>query len=157
MNEEKPLLLLDIDGVIGIFGPEPADGCLELVERDIEYLTVAASTPGHLATLSSHFELAWATSWEHTANESLAAALGLPPLPVVELDDDHAPGESLKLAPIIRFVGDRPFAWVDDEIGNDAKAWSEARGTPCLMLEIDSRWGLDEDAVGELIEFARSI
>ena len=99
--------------------------------------------------------LVWATSWEHAANRALAPVLGLPELPVVSFAGSSAPpGRTWKLPSVKRFIGDRPMAWVDDDLGRDAHAWAQKRTQPTLLLDINPSWGLAEAHVDILIEFA---
>jgi hypothetical protein len=37
-----------------------------------------------------------------------------------------------KLAAVNRYVRDRPLAWVDDELYDDAQLWTQARRAPTL-------------------------
>jgi hypothetical protein len=84
----KPLLMVDIDGVISLFGfplhAAPA-GSFHSIEGIPHFLSSAAGT--HLLALSSLFELVWASGWEERANEHLPHLLGLPaPLPFLRFD-----------------------------------------------------------------------
>ncbi len=94
---DRPLLLIDVDGVISLFGFDhaapPPDGRYMLVDGIAHFLSGTAG--GHLRRLEPAFELAWCTGWEEKANEYLPPALGLPgPLAYVEFDHDRpaAPG-----------------------------------------------------------------
>jgi len=150
----KPLLLLDIDGVIRVFGPVPPAAALQ----GSPDLLIRLETPALIGRLSERFDLVWATSWEHEANKVVSPLLGLQPLPVIEFEGvEVAPGESFKLPRIKRCVGSRPFAWVDDEIGKDCHDWARARPEPTLLLEIDPRAGIGEEDVEELLEFSARI
>ncbi len=65
----KPLLLVDVDGVISLFGfpsdERPAGGWL-LVDGLPHLLSSAAAE--HLLTLAADFDLAWCTGWEEKAD-----------------------------------------------------------------------------------------
>jgi hypothetical protein len=100
-GEEKPLLLVDIDGVISLFGfsdpfplapvrassggdpaPDSAqcarpEGSFHAIDGIPHFLSAAAAR--HLLALVSSFELVWASGWEEKANEYLPHLLGLPP------------------------------------------------------------------------------
>src|SRR5438045_3887834 len=87
MDTVRPLLLVDVDGVISLFGFDPASppaGSFEVVDGIHHYLSASAGE--HLRRLSSRFELAWCTGGEEEANEYLvpplsgtARALSAPP------------------------------------------------------------------------------
>src|SRR5436309_2292159 len=79
MNLARPLLLLDVDGVISLFGFNPASppaGRFELVEGIAHFLSATAGD--HLRELSRDFELAWCSGWEEKADQYLPVALGIP-------------------------------------------------------------------------------
>ena len=57
---DRPLLLLDIDGVICLFG---ADDAPDRIELDGVSVAIAHQATEHLATLAVRFEIVWASSW----------------------------------------------------------------------------------------------
>ncbi|MEA2170151.1 MAG: hypothetical protein QOF76_3451 [Solirubrobacteraceae bacterium] len=148
----KPLLLLDIDGVLCPLGAITDDLVrVRVGEAAVRY---DPATPERLRRLGEAFRLVWATSWEDAANEELGPLLGLPPLPFLRFDDDVELGESYKLPAIRRYVGDRAAAYVDDDMGNDTIAWAAARTAPTLVLPIQADRGLQDDHVAQLLRFA---
>ncbi|MFI5004430.1 MAG: HAD domain-containing protein [Solirubrobacterales bacterium] len=75
----KPLLMVDIDGVLSLFGfppHAPPEGSLHFVEGIPHFLSPAAAR--HLLALVSLFELVWCSGWEEKADEHLPHLLGLP-------------------------------------------------------------------------------
>ena len=123
----KPLLLVDVDGVISLFGlsssSRPA-GTWTLVDGIPHLLSTTAAR--HLLDLGGPFELVWCTGWEEKANEVLPAALGLPgPLPYLSFDRNPGRGHGhWKLAAIDAHAGpDRPLAWIDDAHDDACAAW----------------------------------
>jgi HAD domain in Swiss Army Knife RNA repair proteins len=154
MTITKPLLLLDVDGVLCPIGPGPGDRMRTLVVD--EYCVIfSEKLPARLSSLSERFALVWATSWEHAANQHLAPALGLSELPVISFAGLSArPGRTWKLRAVRRFIGEHPIAWVDDDLGRDAHAWAEKRPQLTLLIDINPSWGLAEAHVDILVEFA---
>ncbi len=74
----EPLLLVDVDGVISLFGFDPhspPEGRFQMVEGIAHYLSATAGD--HLRALAGSFELVWCTGWEEKAADYLPAALGL--------------------------------------------------------------------------------
>lgn len=155
-STSRPLLLLDVDGVLAPLGPGPAGEDLVSFTADGHHVAFARATPARLARLTRHFRLVWATSWQDGANEHLAPALGLPTLPVVRLspDDEFEPGTSWKLAAVRAFVRGRPFAWLDDELGFDVHQWAANRDAPTLPVDVRPDVGMTEEHVEALVRFA---
>lgn len=150
----RPLLLLDIDGVIALLGTgtEPT---VDLVAAGLP-VTVSVNARERVSRLADVFQIVWASSWMRDGAESLAPLLGLPDdLPYIRFDPGaDNPYGSYKLEAVNRFVRDRPAAWVDDELGEDMVAWAEHRVSPTLLVSTDPRYGLLDDDVDDLLDFA---
>jgi hypothetical protein len=149
-----PLLLLDVDGVLLVVRPS-WDDPLDDDAIDLEP-TIHPEAGAWLAELAGAFELVWATTWEDMANRVIAPALGLPPLPAIAFDmDRHAP--TAKLPSVIAWVGDRPCAWVDDDLGHDADTWAAGRTIPTLLVHTDMTRGMDRGHVDRLLAWGASL
>ena len=86
-----------------------------------------------LARLAPSFELVWATGWEERANEHLPFLLDLPfdELPCLHFDGRAVFGSAhWKLDAIDEYAGERPAAWIDDNIDSDCHAWADGRSAP---------------------------
>lgn len=150
----KPLLLLDVDGVLCPIGPGPGEHMHTLVVDEWP-IVFSEALPSRLRRLSECFQLVWATSWERAANRALAPVLGLPELPFVSFAGVSARrGRTWKLPAVRRFIRDRPIAWLDDELGHDAHQWAHRRLEPTLLIDVNPAWGLAEAHVRVLVEFA---
>ncbi len=155
---DKPLLLVDVDGVISLFGFDPPnrpDGAFEMVDGIAHYLSATAGE--HLRALAGSFELVWCTGWEEKANEYLPRALGLAgPLPYLSFG--HAVGRAnthWKLEAIDAYAGpDRPLAWIDDAFVAACFEWAAARPGPTLLVATDPAIGIISAHVDELLAWA---
>jgi len=155
----RPLLLIDVDGVISLFGFDPARppaGSFQTVDGIAHFLSATAGE--HLRRLCHAFEPAWCTGWEEKANEYLPHALGLPePFPHLSFAGASPTVEGhWKLAAIDRYAGpDRPVAWIDDAHDERCEAWASTRRAPTLLVGTDPAVGLTGEDVTRLLEWAR--
>jgi hypothetical protein len=158
-----PLLLVDVDGVISLFGFDPhrpPAGQYRLVDGHLHYLSSAAADL--LAGLRGPYELVWCTGWEDRADARLPSALGLPAgLPHLTFDADWAQESGprglrhWKLDAIDAFAGpDRPLAWLDDGHDDSCGAWAAARPGPTLLVATDPAIGITAAHARELREWA---
>jgi hypothetical protein len=160
-----PLLLLDVDGVLSLFGFAPdrrPPGTMMLVDGLPHHLSTEA---GRLAAgLSESFDLVWCTGWEDRADDHLPAALGLPKgRPHISFDamrETHPTDGTRhwKLNAIDAYAGaDRPLAWVDDGFDNSCRAWAAARSGPTLLVATDPAVGLTAADAEQLAVWAMSL
>ena len=119
-HSQKPLLFLDVDGVISLFGfregyglapgnapfADCPPGRLHSINGVMHY--ISASCGGYLRRLAEHFELVWATGWEEAANDYLPHLLELPgQLPFLTFDGRVAAGAAhWKIEAIAAHAGD---------------------------------------------------
>jgi Swiss Army Knife RNA repair-like protein len=165
---ERPLLMVDIDGVISLFGAwdqaawgrrDRGDACapagsFHSIDGTPHFLSSAAAA--HLLDLSGAFELVWASGWEERANEHLPRLLGLPrELPFLRFQ--RAVGRTnahWKLDAIDAYAGGRALAWVDDALNDSCHAWAAARAAPTLLVQTDPRRGLTAAEAQQLAGWA---
>ena len=161
LRQVRPLLLIDVDGVISLFGFDhaaPPAGRFQLVDGIAHFLADPAGR--HLRRLGDRFELAWCTGWEEKANDYLPLALGLAgPLPHVVFDPDVRPAQvHWKLGAIDRHVEpSRPLAWIDDAHDDGCRAWAGTRSAPTLLVTTDPAVGLTEAEVDRLLAWAEGL
>jgi hypothetical protein len=156
----KPLLYLDVDGVLNPADPHPADP-FEAHQLAGFRVLLSARHGDWLRELAHSYDLHWATTWQDDANTHIAPLLGLPPLPVVRVVGyRHQPGDprirlmellsGAKWAPLLRHAGGRPFAWLDDVIPPRLVRNSLLRRDR-LLLPIDPVQGLERHHVERLL------
>jgi hypothetical protein len=155
---DKPLLLIDVDGVISLFGfdhSRPPAGRYQLVDGIAHFLSGTAGE--YLGALARDFELAWCTGWEEKANEYLPPALALPgPLPHLSFGSGPRAGAlHWKLPAIDRFAGPfTPLAWIDDGHDHTCHAWAAERLAPTLLVGTDPAIGMTAEHVETLLRWA---
>jgi hypothetical protein len=156
MRTPRPLLLLDVDGVLNPY-PECPDGYSEhvLFPDDEEPVRLAAIHGDWLRELNEAFSLVWATGWGENANVLLCPHFGLPSLPVVMFP--AIPFDPRDKVPAIdAFVADRLAAWVDDIVTLEARRWAQGRKVPTLLIEVDHNIGLTRGDVDRLLSWSQS-
>ncbi|NIK57106.1 HAD domain-containing protein [Kribbella shirazensis] len=153
----RPLLLLDFDGPLNPYkatGIPPGYERHEITEGEKTWRVLLNPRHGvELNALAGTFDLVWASSWEHGANRLLGPLLGLPELPtIVWTDRTRVRSGSWKTPYVAEWVGDRPFAWVDDEVGDVERE----RFPGQLILAADARRGLTGREFAVLREWGRN-
>jgi len=171
-DTRKPLLMVDIDGVISLFGAvgnaatwpawanrardaAAAAGSFHSIDGIPHFLSSTAAA--HLLGLAEDFELVWASGWEERAEEYLPHLLGLPAgLPFLRFE--RSPGRSnahWKLEAIDAYAGTRPLAWIDDAFNEACHEWASQRPAPTLLVRTEPQHGLTSREARLLEEWAR--
>jgi HAD domain in Swiss Army Knife RNA repair proteins len=158
-NHRKPLLFVDIDGVLSLFGFQSdrrPPGTWLNVEGIVHLISASASE--HLHRLAAPFDLVWCSGWEEKANEHLLAALVLPEaLPFLTFPAQVGATRHWKLAAIDAHAGDRPLAWIDDAHDNSCRAWAAQRRARTLLVTTDPAAGLTLAHVEALERWAAAL
>lgn len=155
MDSDRPVLALDVDGVISLFGFEGAisgaPGRFHLINGMAH--CIPDGIGGMLERLASSYEIVWATGWEDRANERLPDILGLPAqLPFLTFDGRARFGTAhWKIDALDRYAGERALAWVDDSIDVTCRAWADERSAPTLLVQTEPHIGLTERHVEALL------
>ncbi|MDQ3481197.1 MAG: HAD domain-containing protein [Actinomycetota bacterium] len=155
----KPVLFVDVDGVISLFGFAP-DGDLPGAAHSVDGILhcIATDCGERLRRLDEHFELVWATGWEEKANEYLPLILELPfkELPSLTFDGRAVFGSAhWKLGAIDDYAGDRPAAWIDDNLDERCRAWAADRNAPTLLVQTEPSTGMSDEHVEQLLRWAK--
>lgn len=157
---QRPLILLDVDGVLNA---QPLDNHLTPPGFQRHALCNGVLLDQRLTDwmldLSQVAELAWATAWEHEANQLLAPLLGLKQLRVVPMVDLSYPadGGHWKRNAVEGFLAaepERPVAWVDDEFNQADHAWAQRQQV--YLLACDPETGITQAQIKELLDWART-
>jgi hypothetical protein len=180
----RPLLLLDIDGVLNVFGAwglvrgpgdregrlvPPGDG-YRVAHADGWNLLIPTEAQRWVARLEAHLDIVWSTMWEAKAVEHFAPIAGFGTT-WDWIDFTAHAGASLgerwgvgvgdhKHAGIVATAGDRPAAVVDDDLAPVTRLWASARedeGIPTLTIKPDPAVGLTAADVDAVMEFARRV
>ena len=160
----RPLLLVDVDGVLSLFGfdgASPPAGRGALIEGVPHLLSQHAANL--LIRLADAFDCVWCTGWEERADEHLPHLLGLPRgWPHLTFPRAPGPGVSTaghwKLASIDAFAGPhRPLAWIDDAFDASCFEWAAGRPGPTLLVATYPAVGLTESQATALAGWAAKL
>ena len=160
MADQRPVLAVDVDGVISLFGfdgrLEHFPGRFHLIDGMAHCISDRAGP--QLLRLNDVYELIWATGWEDRANDHLPLLLGLPgELPCLRFDGRARFGTAhWKLEALERYSGDRALAWVDDSLDQSCHQWAAGRRAPTLLVPTESHVGITEEHTETLLEWARA-
>jgi len=157
-NTCRPILFVDVDGVISLFGfdlESQPEGRLHWINGVLHHISPLAGKL--LLRLGGQFELVWATGWEERANEHLPFILKLPfrELPSLAFDGRAVFGSAhWKVDAINEYAGERPAAWIDDNIDETCLEWAEGRDAATLIVQTLIAEGLTDEHVSELLRWA---
>jgi hypothetical protein len=172
---ERPLLMVDIDGVISLFGfagrapwtqlssAQPAaapTGSFHAIDGIPHFLSPAAAA--HLLRLAADFDLVWASGWEEKAEEYLPRLLDLPSgLPFLRFARGaggiRSGNAHWKLAAIEEYAGARALAWIDDAFNEECHEWARKREAPTLLVRTAADMGLTSSEAELLQEWAHEL
>jgi hypothetical protein len=130
----RPLLLLDIDGVLNPFAAQTIpDGYVERHLFDGDPVLVNVRHGDWIRELAAVFDVVWVSGWGEDANRVLAPLLRLAALPVVPLPS--APfAATAKVSAVAAFAGQLPAVWIDDALTEAARVWAAGRRAATLLI-----------------------
>jgi hypothetical protein len=157
---DRPILAIDVDGVISLFGfEEPPAGNLarfELIDGMVHCISLQAGE--RLLALGEFYDMVWATGWEEKANDYMPNVLGMPELPFLTFEGAARFGSAhWKLGPLDEYCKGRAVAWIDDSFDESCHEWARQREEPTLLVPTESALGLEEAQTEALIAWARSL
>lgn len=155
----KPLALLDVDGVLNLCGlirhkkfvvSEDEVAFNEYPVNQLDFTVRSgvfevyqqfwrSNLPDLIDRLSQTFDMVWATSWNHHANDFWLDKMGWPePLPVIELERDmtpHLARTSWKTTQVNQWLLDNHGpdvvgVWFDDEVSKHDRPYLPKRMLP---------------------------
>ena len=165
MHDDRPLILLDVDGVINVTASAAVrrrrcfhDGWRQVRVPAGGYSYRIFCNPAigpMLLKLAEETgaELAWATMWEEYANQGIGPLLGLPRLPVAPAQFRRAGHGTYmetgikwdtKADSVVPWTKGRPFVWFDDESSEAWRASELAAAQPHLLVLVDEHEGLTQ-------------
>jgi hypothetical protein len=158
-DTQKPILFLDVDGVISLFGFSASQRDFPGPFHWIDGIShcIPEALGERLERLAGRFELVWATGWEEKANEYLPFILKLSfqELPVLTFGGRAVFGSShWKLEAMDEYAGSRPAAWIDDNIDEECERWAKQRSAPTLLVRTKSSAGMTDKHVKQLLRWA---
>jgi hypothetical protein len=153
----QPILAVDVDGVISLFGfedlPDKDSTRFQLVDGSVHCISLRAGK--RLLRLAEHYDLVWASGWEDKANYYLPEMLGLPELPHLSFDGAAVFGSAhWKLGPLDAYGKGRALAWIDDNLDESCDEWARGRSEPTLLVPTEAHLGLEEAETEALIAWA---
>lgn len=178
----RPMLYLDVDGPLNPYAAKPhrrPEGYATFRMKPEGWIARHPGQPPgavkplrvwlnadhgpRLLALSEVYELVWATTWGVEANTFVSPVLGLPELPVVEWPAPHDAGDAgadgvfWKTRHLVAHAAGRPFAWVDDELGERDRLFVTVRHAGAALLRyVDPRLGLRSDDFRALEDFGHA-
>ena len=153
---DRPLLLLDIEGVIDVFQCPAARETK--IAPNLPALRLLPGLADWLARLDRAYYLIWCSPAAAQINVEAAAAWGIEPRPLIEPTPAEALLHDWKARAVQRTFAGWPgaLAWVEDGFTPEAHAWAAARlaqARRTWLVDV-SETGLTEEIADYLLEWA---
>lgn len=171
LNDERPILLLDIDGVTSPFSPSFEHEAYRLpAVPGLRKRKAYAHRDARLwfEILSEEYEIVWCTAWQHLAPACHGSALGVGSHRYVPLGAELRDGwfavpgpidaHNWKFHAVEAWIDNnapgRRVAWIDDGINlSDALAWKDRDDR--MVVPTDADEGMHMKHIHRLIGWAR--
>lgn len=153
---DRPVLLLDFDGVINVFQCSTARAAAQ-----VPYLPLLKLLPDFedtLGRLHRTFYLVWCSDAGPLLNLELAGLWGIGARPSVQAPPEEATLRNWKVAAVRRSFAEwpGPLAWVQDGFLPEDRAWAAerlARGRPTWLIDV-TETGLTAAVADHLLAWA---
>jgi hypothetical protein len=149
--DTRPLIAIDIDGVIALEDPPEVAATAHEVTAWGKWrreVTIANGTAETIHLLAERCEIAWASAWSYTAHEAFRDALSLPSEPWTFL-----PAQFHAEAAIAEYAAGRRWAWIIESPAGTGLSWRYDG----LIVTVDPHRGLPSiDPAGLLSELGVS-
>ena len=160
-TRQRPLLLVDFDGVVNVVGRLVKGQELEAdFAREGYRIRVPVGTAQRFACLEAELECVWATTWGKEA-AVLGRFLGFGAnWPAIFIASGGQLARTGKLPEVRRWceshaVG-RPVAWVDDDLWPDVGDWATARGQTLIVRTLPEE-GLTDAETDRILGWAATL
>ncbi len=157
--EKKPVLLLDIDGVLLIHADSKSGfeacpyGYREYPTNPYMFYNPSLAEP--LSDLLQSMEGFYVSAHFAQSDADVRRALPLPSLPWISPIKMHQARRS-EIDPLDMHFPDRPVVWIDDAFQNEVFVRASertARGVDTLLINTDPNKGIEETHIGEIHEW----
>ncbi len=158
----KPLLLLDVDGVLAPFGQatKPSGFSRHTLHTELlgdHQVWLNTEHGDWLRPLQESFNFVWCSGWEDEAPQLLGPILKLKPAPVIHFNQRSVINLPLnKLPDVIEFVSNRPLAWLDASLQAKDYQWARDRDHT-LLIAPNHNIGLVKEHIEQLERFASEV
>jgi hypothetical protein len=169
-GDSRPLVLVDIDGVLNAFNARWLSVDHHVAQAGAYGVVLDRRHPGWFRALADYAELRWATMWQAQAAPQFGRVAG------IGTDWDFLDFDSVWERrtvgrtgvgvggykwPLIIECGeaDRALVWIDDDLTDQHLDWADDRaasGRPTLFVRPDPAKGFTEDQFDLVLEFVRT-
>jgi hypothetical protein len=163
----KPILFLDVDGVINTVIPNEETG--QELECEGFRICIPKLTKERIERLQEHFEMVWCTTWRAMANKHFNPLWGWEDWPVVgwgAISGSRDCVRNMKLPALVEFAEDRPWVFVDDDADWELREIEKSEhwdfeelvgAVPHLVLNPHVYTGLTDEHVEKAVAFAATL
>ena len=172
--DDKPIIFLDVDGVINMFPGTPADDMMVGDARPEPHDRAYRITwwPSILERLKMIHKdgrayVCWLTTWGSGANGELRELVGLPELPVAaespqisnytgwasSFSRGHGWWKFEAVREIVEQHPDRKYVWLDDDLSLEREAFEYAQQSGILAISPQQWEGLTHEHLNKIETF----